>query len=66
MENKLVKAKNLLEITKELNLDPDASVFIDDNANERNRIKTAIPDVLVPDLPEDPSLRRNFVKTKLF
>ena len=49
------KAKNLLEITKELNLDPDASVFIDDNVNERNRIKTAIPDVLVPDLPEDPS-----------
>ena len=49
------KDKNLLEITKDLNLDPDASVFIDDNVNERNRIKTAIPDVLVPDLPEDPS-----------
>ena len=49
------KAKNLLEITKELNLDPDSSVFIDDNINERNRIKTAIPEVLVPDLPEDPS-----------
>ena len=49
------KAKNLLEITKELNLSPDACVFIDDNINERNRIKTAISDVLVPDLPEDPS-----------
>lgn len=49
------KAKNLLEITKELNLDPDSSVFIDDNVNERNRIKTAIPEVFVPDLPEDPS-----------
>ncbi len=49
------KAKNLLKITKELNLSPDACVFIDDNINERNRIKTAIPDVLVPDLPEDPS-----------
>lgn len=49
------KAKNLLDITKELNLSPDACVFIDDNINERNRIKTAIPEVLVPDLPQDPS-----------
>ena len=49
------KAKNLLEITKELNLSTDSCVFIDDNINERNRVKTAIPDVLVPDWPEDPS-----------
>jgi len=50
------KAKNLLEITKELNLSNDSCVFIDDNINERNRIKTAIPEVFVPNWPEDPSL----------
>ena len=48
------KAKNLLEITKELNLSTDSCVFIDDNPNERNRIKTSLPDVTVPDWPEDP------------
>ena len=48
------KAKNLLEITKELNLSTDSCVFIDDNPNERNRIKTSLPDVIVPDWPEDP------------
>lgn len=50
------KAKNLLEITKELNLSNDSCVFIDDNINERNRVKTAIPEVFVPNWPEDPSL----------
>lgn len=49
------KAKNLTEIVDELNLSLDSCVFLDDNARERNRIKTAFPDILVPDLPEDPS-----------
>jgi len=53
------KAKNLLEITKELNLSTDSCVFIDDNVNERNRIKTSLPDVLVPDWPDDPSFFSN-------
>ena len=53
------KAKNLLEITKELNLSTDSCVFIDDNVNERNRIKTSLPDVLVPDWPDDPSFYSN-------
>jgi len=53
------KAANLLEITKELNLSTDACVFIDDNINERNRIKSSIPDVFVPEWPDDPSFFSN-------
>jgi len=49
------KAKNLIEITKELNLTNDSVVFIDDNISERERIKTSISDVFVPDWPDDPS-----------
>ena len=49
------KAKNLIEITKELNISNDAVVFIDDNIAERERIKSAIPEVLVPNWPDDPS-----------
>ena len=48
------KAKNLSEILEELNLSSDSCVF-DDNINERNRIRTSFPKVLVPELPNDPS-----------
>ena len=49
------KAKNLIEITKELNISNDSVVFIDDNIAERERIKSTLPEVLVPNWPEDPS-----------
>ena len=49
------KAKNLSEILEELNLNSDSCVFLDDNINERNRIRTSFPEVLVPELPSDPS-----------
>ena len=49
------KAKNLNEIVNELNLSLDSCVFLDDSLSERNRIKTTFPQVLVPDLPDDPS-----------
>jgi FkbH-like protein len=47
------KAANILELTRELNLRLDSVVFIDDSAFERARVREAIPDVLVPDWPED-------------
>jgi FkbH-like protein len=48
------KAQNLLELVEQLNLGLDAAVFIDDNPVERDRIRTALPQVLVPEWPASP------------
>ena len=48
------KATNIQSIVDELNIGLDAVVFIDDNVHERQWVKQALPDVLVPDWPEDP------------
>jgi FkbH-like protein len=50
------KAANIVEIAKELNLGLDAIVFIDDNPAERDRVRQALPRVLVPDWPSDKRL----------
>ncbi len=49
------KASNVVEILEELNLHASSAVFLDDNPTERARVKQAIPDVLVPELPNDVS-----------
>lgn len=48
------KARNIAELTQELNLGLDAVVFIDDNPVERDRIRQALPEVLVPEWPANP------------
>ncbi len=48
------KVQNILELMTELNLGPQSVVFIDDNPAERARVKESLPEVLVPDWPEDP------------
>ena len=48
------KAKNVSEIIAELNLTNDAVIFIDDNISERERVKTSLKGVTVPDWPQDP------------
>ena len=50
------KAQNIIDLLTELNLGPQAAVFIDDNPAERARVKESLPEVLVPDWPEDPLL----------
>jgi FkbH-like protein len=50
------KAQNILEIAKELNLGLQSVVFIDDNPVERARVREALPEVLVPEWPEDKHL----------
>jgi FkbH-like protein len=50
------KPLNLREIAAELNLGIDALVFVDDNPVERSKVREALPDVLVVDLPADPAL----------
>jgi FkbH-like protein len=48
------KVENVLDLMTELNLGPQAAVFIDDNPVERARVKESLPEVLVPDWPKDP------------
>jgi len=55
------KAENISEIAQELNLGLDSIVFLDDNPFERERVKHALPDVLVPELPSDPLLYKQFL-----
>jgi FkbH-like protein len=50
------KAGNLVDLVTELNLGLDAVVFLDDNPVERARVREALPDVLVPEWPEDKTL----------
>jgi FkbH-like protein len=47
------KAKNVAELTASLNLGLQSVVFIDDHPAERSRVREALPEVLVPDWPED-------------
>jgi FkbH-like protein len=49
------KAANIREIAGALNIGLDSLVFIDDNPVERDFVRTQLPEVAVPDLPEDPA-----------
>ena len=48
------KVENVLDLLAELNLGPQSAVFIDDNPVERARVKESLPEILVPDWPQDP------------
>lgn len=48
------KDKNIKIIKETLNIGYESIVFIDDNKFERNLVKKSFPEILVPDLPEDP------------
>jgi len=50
------KAKNIAAIASELSLGLDALVFLDDNPVERGLIREWLPEVAVPELPENPAL----------
>ncbi len=56
------KATNLKYIQKTLNIGMDSIVFLDDNPFERNLVKSLIPEITVPDLPEDPALYLSYLK----
>jgi FkbH-like protein len=49
------KADNLRAIADRLELGLDSIVFVDDNPAERALVRRFVPQVAVPDLPEDPS-----------
>ncbi|MGC4100551.1 HAD-IIIC family phosphatase [Ferruginibacter sp.] len=49
------KADNIRHIQSILNIGFDSMVFFDDNPFERNIVRENIPDITVPELPEDPA-----------
>jgi FkbH-like protein len=49
------KAQNIRGIRETLNIGYDSIVFLDDNSFERNLVRALLPDVIVPELPEDPA-----------
>ncbi len=49
------KAANITALAEELNLGLESVVFIDDNPAERERVRGALPEVLVPEWPVDPT-----------
>jgi FkbH-like protein len=49
------KASNIREIQRALNISLDSMVFIDDSAFERDFVRTALPELQVPEMPEDPA-----------
>ncbi|MEI9951522.1 MAG: HAD-IIIC family phosphatase [Pseudomonadota bacterium] len=50
------KATNIRRIRDKLNIGFDTMVFLDDNPFERNLVRQLLPEVIVPELPEDPQL----------
>ncbi len=49
------KADNIRRIQNILNIGFDSMVFLDDNPFERNIVRENLPEVCVPELPEDPA-----------
>jgi FkbH-like protein len=49
------KSSNIEYIAETLNIGLDSIVFIDDSPFERNQVRSALPRVIVPEMPEDPS-----------
>jgi FkbH-like protein len=50
------KAANLRRIANSLNIGLDTIVFVDDNPGERALVRSELPEIAVPELPDDPAL----------
>ncbi len=55
------KAWNIEALARELNIGLDSIVFIDDNPIEREAVKYQLPQVVVPDFPEDSADLEHFI-----
>lgn len=56
------KASNIKKIIEILNLGTDSFVFLDDNPFERNLVRSMLPEIAVPELPEDPAKYLSYLK----
>ena len=57
------KAGNIRNIQRTLNIGMDSMVFLDDNPFERNLVRGLIPEICVPELPEDPALYLRYLRS---
>lgn len=57
------KATNIRFIQQSLNIGMDSMVFFDDNPFERNVVRSLIPDITVPELPEDPADYLSYIRS---
>ena len=56
------KASNIRALAAELNIGLDSLVFVDDNPAERELVRTMLPEVAVPEFPEQPYMLPEFFK----
>jgi FkbH-like protein len=49
------KVSNLKRVAEELNIGINSLVFVDDNPAERDLVRQSLPEVAVPEMPEDPA-----------
>ena len=56
------KPENIRKLAGELNLGLDSFVFIDDSPHEREAMRRLAPEVIVPELPEDPAQRPGWLR----
>jgi FkbH-like protein len=57
------KADNIRHIQSILNIGFDSMVFLDDDQFERNMVREHIPEITVPELPEDPAEYLEYLQT---
>jgi len=61
------KTQNIKELAEEIGIGLDSMVFIDDNPHERELMRQAFPEVLVPEWPKNPHLyRQSLEQLKVF
>ncbi len=53
------KAQNIVDLVSDLNLGLQSVVFIDDNPAEQARVRDTLPEVLVPEWPDDSMLYKS-------
>ena len=56
------KAENIRQIQQTLNISFSSMVFLDDNPVERNVVSSELPEVTVPELPQDPTRYLEFLQ----
>ena len=56
------KVSNIKQIVEELNIGLDSIVFLDDDKVNQEFVKAMLPDVFVPELPEDPSMYSKYLQ----
>lgn len=57
------KASNIRTIQETLNIGMDSLVFVDDNPFERGVVHSLIPEITVPEMPEDPALYVSYLRS---